>query len=457
MTRSATLLLIAASLCAADLPAPASATAAALRPAGPASVGAMRPAAAVATPLKLQESVAMSALVAGVKLADLSRSSAEQGVRIQRAGLLPQVGVEGTASRYAASVSSPADVEPIQVGPYNRFDGRVRAGQALLDLSSWYGTDAAKADVRSATAAQRQSLEAAAVNAALRYVAVARAAALVEARRLDLKLADELAVLAEAQVKAGVAEPINATRAQTQVSAARGDVLVAENRESQAHIDLARAIELDLAQRFALATAFDGTMCATEAPRDIEQAVAQAVTRRPELQSATAAIESAQSRLSAIRGERWGNAQLVGEAGRTGPALHDTGANWSFGVQYTIPVFDGLRREGRIEAQDIAARSALVSRDDLRIQVAAEARSAVLDLLTGEQYWSVARERVALAEKELGQARDRFRVGVASNLDVIAAQQSLSQALDAEIQARASLATSRARLAHAVGSATALK
>lgn len=454
MIRSATLILLAAGLCAADAPAaagPATAAAAARPAAAP-----VKPA-AVATPLKLQDTVAMSALVAGVKLADLARAGAEQGVRIERAGLLPQVAVVGSATRYTASSSTPPSAEPIEIGPYNTFDGRVRAGQALLDLSSWYGTDAAKADARSATAAQRQALEAAALTAAGRYVLVARAAALVEARRGDLKLAEELAVLAEAQVKAGVAEPINATRAQTQVSAARGDVLVAENRESQAHIDLARAVELDLAQRFALSTAFDGALCATDAPREVDAAVARAQLQRPELQSANAAIESAQFRLSAIRGERWGNAQLLGEAGRTGPDLHDTGPNWRFGVQYTIPVFDGLRREGRIEAQDIAARRARVSRDDLRIQVAAEARSAVLDLHTGEQYWAVARERVALAEKELGQARDRFRVGVASNLDVIAAQQSLSTALDAEIQARASLATSRARLAHAVGEATALK
>ena len=437
MLRSATLILIAAGLCAGE-----PATAAAI----------------TATPLALGQAIELSAVVAGVKLADLTRAAAEQGVRVERSGLLPQVNAVGTATR-GTSAAYPLgyDQEPTSAGPYTSLDGRIKVGQALLDLSSWYRTDAAKADVRAATSSQRQALEDAALGAAVQYVSLARTQALVSARKVDLSLAEELAALAEAQVKAGVAEPINATRSQTQVSVARGDMLVAENRESQAHIDLARALDLELAQRFQMVTPFDGTICASTAPVAAGEAVKLALSQRPEIQASLASIEAEQHRLAAIKGERWGSAQVYGEAGRTGPEFDATTGTWTVGLQYSVPLFDGLRREGRIESQDIAARRARVQLGDLKQKVAADARAAAIVLDSGERYWVVAKERVALAEKELAQARDRFRVGVASNLDVIAAQQSVSSAMDAEIQARATVATARARLARAVGIATTLR
>jgi outer membrane protein TolC len=421
------------------------------------TLAAAEPAAPNTRQLTLREAVFSSAANAGVRLSELSEVAARAGVRIERASLLPQLNAVGSVSRGTRGVSSDPTDQPEAVGPYTNFDGRLHLGQALLDLSAWYRTDAAKQSSQAAMAQGQVALEIAAEASARGYAGLLRHRALVEVKRRDLALAEELAKLAEAQVQAGVAEPINATRALTQVTIARGDLLIEENLVAQAQIDLARALALDSGTSFDASSAFDSSLCVTAAPTDPNQAIGLALRDRPELHAAAAARFANRLTSDAIRGERVGNAQLFADAGRGGPAWSRTETTWTIGVQYTVPIFDGLRREARIEAQDVQVRQDEISITDLKDAITAEVRSALIDLASSQSLQAVAQERVALAEKELGQARDRFRVGVASNLDVIAAQQGLSRASEQSVNALAGAAGSRARLARAVGQATDLR
>ncbi len=68
----------------------------------------------------------------------------------------------------------------------------------------------------------------------------------------------------------------------------------------------------------------------------------------------------------------------------------------------------------------------------------------------------MAREQLRLAESELSQSRERFKAGVAGNIDVITAQTGLIRARDTEIDARFAAATARISLARAAGVAQTL-
>ena len=63
---------------------------------------------------------------------------------------------------------------------------------------------------------------------------------------------------------------------------------------------------------------------------------------------------------------------------------------------------------------------------DLRIQVEADVRIALLDLASSAKRSAAARERLQLAEQEVSQARERFQAGVAGNADVITASLTLN-------------------------------
>jgi outer membrane protein TolC len=102
-----------------------------------------------------------------------------------------------------------------------------------------------------------------------------------------------------------------------------------------------------------------------------------------------------------------------------------------------------------VEEADIRER-------DLEQQVTAEVEGAFLDIAAAEAQGRIAAERLRLAEQELEQARDRFRAGVAGNIEVITAQASLLQARDADINARYAAVAARVSLARAVGVASRL-
>ena len=93
---------------------------------------------------------------------------------------------------------------------------------------------------------------------------------------------------------------------------------------------------------------------------------------------------------------------------------------------------------------------------DLRQQIAADVDAALLDLRSAEAQQIVAAERLRLATDELAQARERFKAGVAGNIEVIDAQSNLIRARDTDIDARFAAASARVALARAVGVASTL-
>jgi len=93
---------------------------------------------------------------------------------------------------------------------------------------------------------------------------------------------------------------------------------------------------------------------------------------------------------------------------------------------------------------------------DLRQQITADVDAALLDLRSAEAQQLVAAERLRLAADELVQARERFKAGVAGNIEVIDAQSNLIRARDTDIDARFAAASARVALARAVGVASTL-
>ena len=88
---------------------------------------------------------------------------------------------------------------------------------------------------------------------------------------------------------------------------------------------------------------------------------------------------------------------------------------------------------------------------DLRNQIALDVKTSLLNLQSARSEVQVANLGVQLAKEEVDQARDRFRAGVANNIEVISAQDSLSRANDNQIAALYRFNQARADFARAVG------
>jgi outer membrane protein len=397
-----------------------------------------------------------------VALAGAATDAAQARVRETRAALLPGVSASGgwlnrTFNVHSLGIEIPSlpgqAPYPDLIGPYDTWDTRFQVQQALLDLSGFARTGAARAQVRSAEADSGASSETAAQRAALAYLAAARASAQVAARVADSSIAAELLDLAQAQKTAGVSAAIDVTRAEAQLVTARGRLVVARNASARASLQVARALGLDPATPVALADSLSAELGAADVPAEPAQAVALGLARRPDLAAAEARGDAARRAVSAIRAERLPRVDLAADYGLNGPQVGSMIRTGQVGVEVTLPILDGWRHEGRRAEQEAAARAADIRAHDLAQEIAAEVDAAFLDIGAAQAQSGIAAEGLRLAEQELSQARERFRAGVAGNIEVIDAQAALVRARDGDIDARYAAAAARVALARAVGEA----
>ena len=416
---------------------------------------------AAAEALSLAQAVAAAADgSAAVKLADLRTREAEGRRAQSRASFLP--GISGSASTFNRTFSlaslgfslprAPGSPPPADlVGPFDVVDARVRATQTLFDVASWVRVRSAGDGVRLSQAERGLSVEGASQSAALAYLRAVRAQAMADARRADLDLAGQLLTLAEAQRNAGTSPEIDVTRARTQVATVRGQLLVAQNSLERARVDLARALGLDPGVRFELSDTLSADLGDSPASRVPGAAVALALERRPELAAERLKLARARADRAAISAERLPRLEASADVGLSGNEWPGSTTTRQVGLALSLPLLDGLRREGRLTEQRAVIGESEVRAHDLEQQVQAEVAAALLDLASGRDQQNVATERLGLAAEEMAEARERFSSGVASNIEVINAESSLLRARDADIDARFAIASARVNLAHAAG------
>jgi len=394
-----------------------------------------------------------------VAIAGFRADEATAQVRQTRSGLLPNLSLSGswlsrTFNTQAQGLSFPGI--PKIIGPFDAYDGRVRVTQTLFDFATLGRVSAAKSQASAAGADRSAVIEASAQNVALAYTRATRAQAVVNARQADSALAAELVNLAVAQQQAGVSASIDVTRARTQLAEAAGRLIVASNQRDRARIDLARALGIDPDTPITLTDTLNAQLGAADVPADRSAAIAQGVGARPDLAAELARGAAARTAASAIAAERLPRLELEADYGLSGVALATALSTRQVAVQVTLPILDGFRREGRLAEQQAVVRESDVRARDLREQVSADVDGALLDLRSAVAQQMIATDRLQLAAQEVSEARQRFKAGVAGNIEVINAQSSLLRARDADIDARFAAVTARIALARSVGSARTL-
>jgi len=341
------------------------------------------------------------------------------------------------------------------LGPVNTIDVRGKLSQTIFDWSALSRLRSAKSTAVASNATASDVAEQAAVAASLAYLRAQRADAQLAAREADSVLADSLLSIANDQLAAGVGVALDVTRARAQVASVRAQLIAARNERDRARLDLLRALGLPLDAHIELADTLTRLAMSDTMPNE-QAAIAMALRNRPDLRAADEQLLAARQTSGAIRAERLPSLTAFGDEGWLGTNGGNKLNTYQWGVQVSVPVFDGLHREGRIEESEARVNEIDVRRRDLRQQAAIEVRGALLDLGSARQAVDAAREELQLTEQEVAQARDRFRAGVSGNADVITASLTLNTSRTQLVDALASYQSARVGLARALGSVTAL-
>ena len=406
--------------------------------------------------LSLGDAARLAAKQSGSSVAAFYRAEQARGRALEsRSALLPHASAsfsDGNRTFNTASFGIPFpgfDPNGEVIGPVRTIDARGRVVANLIDPASFGRYRAAQAAASGADADAAQVTNQAAAIATATYVRTLRAEAQVSARAADSSLATELLGIAQRQLQVGVGVALDVTRARAQLAGTRAQLIAARNERDRARLDLSRSLGLP---PDAVVVLRDSLTSGAAVPVPSESdALAAAMKDRADLRAAVAATETARRALRAARAEHLPTLGVFGDDGATSNSYSHLLNTYTYGLQLTLPIFEGFRTSARAQQQIAALREAEARRRDVELQVVTDVRGALLDVSASQEQLAAARERLALGEQEVAQSRERFRAGVAGNADVIIAQLNLDTARSQHIDALASLGMARVSLARAQG------
>ena len=315
---------------------------------------------------------------------------------------------------------------PAVVGPFGYFDSRAYLTQSIFDWKAINNAHAASEDVKSSQATYKDARDLVILSVGYTYLQATADEARVETVDAQVKTAQSLYDQASDQVTAGTSPAIDGLRAQVELKTRQQQLIQAKNDFAIEKLTLGRVIGLAPGQQFEIA---DKSPYEPFAGMTVEDALKRAYESRSDFQAALADVRSAEySRKAAAAGylPSFSVSADYGVAG-TLPSVSTHGVFDARGT-LTVPIFQGGHVHGDILEADARLEQSRQRLENLRAQVDADVRTALLNIESGEEQVAVAQSNIDLADQTLVQARDRFRAGVTDTVEVVQAQEAVASA-----------------------------
>jgi outer membrane protein TolC len=384
---------------------------------------------------------------------------AEQDVRAARgarlvalSGVLPSLTASAGVAREKISLDEygfpVAPGESPLLGPFDVVKAQLGFSQALLDVGAIARARAGGHRLEAARLSLEDTRALVVAACAGLYLQAVAEESRVDATRAQLVTAEALAGLAHDMKRAGTVPGIDVLRADVQLAAQRQRMIRAENERDRRRLTLAKAIGLSQSELFELVDRVPYSELAT---LPLEEALTKALAVRPDLRSATASLSAAASDLHAAIGLTLPSVHVDASVAAVGPSASTTHRTYALAGAVRVPLFEGGRAQGQIAQNRARLEQQRVRVADLRARVELEVRTSLLDLDAATRQVDVAGGAQALATQQLAQAQDRFAAGVASNIEVVQAQQALAEASENYIASLLAHNLAKLSLARALG------
>lgn len=340
---------------------------------------------------------------------------------------------------------------PAFIGPFNRFDARFEMVQSLFNLAAIRRYQATRYGVQLAEQQRRLAQEQVTTGTALAYIAVLAASQSVAAAEANVQLARQLLDLAVNQRNAGIATGLDVARAETRLASQQVQLAQARTNLDTATLNLLRVIGAPLSARV---SPIERMRFQPQPPPEAGEAIGQALADRLELRVAGEQLRIAEAeRKAAMAG--WAPAvSAFGDYGSSGLKPNEVDLpTRSIGIRLDVPIFDGGRTRAEVQSATSRLRQAEMQLSDLRAAVEKDVRQALDNLSTRAEQMRAAEQNLALAQRELSLAQDRFQNGLADNIEVTNAQTGLENARQVNVASLADFNIARLNLDSAMGRA----
>jgi outer membrane protein TolC len=375
----------------------------------------------------------------------------------QLSALLPHISLAPYAdisqvnlSEFGFSFHFPGLNIPTVVGPFSYFDARANLSQSLFDWAAVNKTRASQQQIKSAEYTYKDARDLVVLTVGFAYLQAIADEASIEAVDAQVKTAQALYDQASDQVKAGTSPAIDALRARVELQTRQQQLIQAKNDFAIQKLTLARTIGLAPGQQF------DLTDKSPYQPFDmlaVDEAVKRAYGGRSDYQAAAADVRAAEYSRKAAAAGHYPTLSFTSDYGIAGQHFDSNHGVFDVRGTLNIPIFAGGVVHGDILQADAQLQQARDRLENLRGQIDADVRTALLSLESASQLVVVAQSNIDLAEQTLTQSRDRFAAGVTDTVEVVQAQETVANAHQNYISSLYSYNYAKISLARAMGAA----
>ncbi len=387
-----------------------------------------------------------------VQIAVLTAAESVQDKNVARAALLPQasLNVTDTAERLnlEAFIGKSFPGFSQHAGPFQIFSAGPGFSASIFDLTLFRRYQEARETANASKADSLSTREQVILLVVSQYIGTLRAVATVQASESRVELAQALYDQAADLQKEGVGTGIDTLRANVELQNEKQRLLQAEDDRDTSLFGLSRLLNLDPRQNIELGDSL--SFFDTPQP-EMEASIESALGERQEWKALLERVKAAGLEKKASQALRLptlnfnGNWAYEGASSTTGIPTY----NYQAGV--SVPIFTGGRIHAEIVKADLEIQKLQQQQGDLRNSIALDVKTALINLDSARNQVTVANLGVQLSKEEVDQARDRFKAGVANNIEVIQAQDSLARANDNQIAALYRFNQARADYARSIG------
>jgi outer membrane protein len=386
------------------------------------------------------------------QIAILTAAESVQDKNVARAALLPQanLSVTDTVERInlQAFLGSRIPGFPEHAGPFQVFSAGPAFSAAVFDLTLFRRYQAARETANASKADSLSTREQVILLVVSQYIGTLRAVANVQASESRVELAQALYDQAADVQKEGVGTGIDTLRANVELQNEKQRLLEAEADRDTSLFGLSRLLNLDPRQVIELGDSL--SFFDTPQP-DVISSIDSALAERQEWKALEEQLKSAGLQKKASSESRLPKVDFTGNWAYLGGSSTTGIPTYNYEAAVSVPLFTGGRIHAEIVRTDLEIQKLQQQEDDLRNQIALDVKTALINLDSARNQVAVANLGVQLSKEEVDQARDRFKAGVANNIEVIQAQDSLARANDNQIAALYRFNQARADYARSIG------
>ncbi|HUI31392.1 MAG TPA: TolC family protein [Candidatus Acidoferrales bacterium] len=380
----------------------------------------------------------------------------QSGVEVNKSSYYPNANADLTYARLgpASSVVFPIPGIPpqnFQLYPLNAWDEHLVAEGIIYDFNKRSrSVDLAASQVNTA----QDRLELAKSGLSYRTIQTFYAILFLEksirVQDEEIKNLNDHLLMTQKKVQAGTATDFDALTTQVRVAAAQNEKINLQNNLENTKVVFRRLLGLAPDSPVNLS----GEFAEEPVPLNTDSLVSQALSGRIEMKVADDQLNSAQMQYkvaSATNNPTLGASLMWGLKNGLFPDQTALRGNFVAGIQLAVPLFDGFRERNLEEEANASIRVYEDNRSGVAEQVKSDVQKGISDVQSSLDRLRMTDITVEQAKSAVEQARIRYDAGTITNLDLLDAETSLSQAELMQIQALYRFVVSRYELDQAIG------